>query len=477
MSDTWPIVVSAALAVWIVGLSVWILFERRSPVATLAWILALGALPVVGIPIYFFLGPRRFDRRRRRRDRAQACVARARGGDHAAEDGPSPGARRLIAICESAAGMAARPRTAEIELYTAGVDLFAALEQAIDGASHHIHLEYYIWSPFQLGTRLRDKLTARARAGVEVRVLLDGFGSNRANRRFWRPLLEAGGQVARFNAPTLRRLGQWRMASFRTHRKIAVIDGRIGFTGGMNVTDGHTAEFSGDRAWRDTHLRIEGRAVRGLQMVFCEGWQDVTGSAPEGHLYFPHPDQIEAGAHTLQVVSSGPDENLDAIHKLFFSAITGANHRVYLTSPYFVPGDAMFNALATAALRGADVRVLVPAVNDLRLVGAASRSYYPELLEVGVRIFEYGPPMLHAKTLVVDDVVAVVGTANADARSFRLNFEVVVADYDPSGCARLIEVFEKDLERAVEITPETVAGYRFRRRLGQNFARLLSPVL
>jgi cardiolipin synthase len=267
------------------------------------------------------------------------------------------------------------------------------------------------------------------------------------------------------------------MGNFRTHRKIVVIDGRIGYSGGMNVTDVHTAEFSGDAAWRDTHIRLVGPAVRGLQMVFCEGWHDVRREPLEGAEYFPDPASMEPGDHTIQIVSSGPDENRNAIHKLFVSAMSGAENTVYLTSPYFVPDGTTFNALATAALRGADVRVLVPKDNDLKLVGAASRSYYPELLEVGVRVFEFGPPMLHAKTLVVDDVVAVVGTANADARSFRLNFEVVVANYDGALCSQLAAAFKKDLEDATEVTAETLASYGVGRRLGQNFARLLSPIL
>jgi cardiolipin synthase len=176
-------------------------------------------------------------------------------------------------------------------------------------------------------------------------------------------------------------------------------------------------------------------------------------------------------------MASGPDENHNVIHKLFIGSIASARQRVLLTAPYFVPDESLYVALSTAALSGVDVRVLVPAKNDLRLVGAASRSYYPELVNAGVRIFEYGPPMLHAKTLVVDDFLSVVGTANADARSFRLNFEVILACYDRPTCEELAAAFERDLGSTREVTSEVIDGYRFPQRLFQNFARVLSPTL
>lgn len=470
--------ISLVLSVWVAVLSVYIVFERRSPLSTISWILALSVLPVIGFAVYFFLGPRRFDRKKLRRTESQAVVqsvvAHSQMKDGVDDGHPSS---YLMRMSEAAAGTAARPQRANFELYFSGLDKYAALVRDIEAAKHHINMEYYIWEPDQIGTRLRDALAAKAAEGVEVRVHVDGVGSAQANKRFWRPLTEAGGRVVHFNTLTIRRVISRRMGNFRTHRKIAVIDGRIGYSGGMNVTDVHTEEFSGDEAWRDTHIRLVGPAVRGLQLVFCEGWHYSAGESLEGDDYFPDTATFDEGGHTVQIVSSGPDENRNAIHKLFVTSMFAAEHRVYLTSPYFVPDATTFDALTTAALRGADVRVLVPRRNDLKLVGAASRSYYPELLDMGVRLFEYGPRMLHAKTLVVDNLVAVVGTANADARSFRLNFEVVVASYDGVLCSELADAFERDLESAVEVTPETIASYSLGRRLGQNFARLMSPVL
>jgi cardiolipin synthase len=462
---------------WIAGVTVYMVMQRRSSQATLAWIFGLAFLPLVGGVVYFFFGPRRYDRRKRRRERAQRVVAgEARLEDDAGPRDVPESTHRLLALGEAAVGRAGRPRLASVRLWTEGQGAYAALEEAIAGATHHIHLEYYIWEPDRIGTRLRDALAARARSGVEVRVLVDGFGSGGARDRFWEPLREAGGDVRRFNALTLTR---WRprMTNFRTHRKIAIVDGSRGFTGGMNISDVHTAEHHGASAWRDTHIELHGAAVRGLQVVFFEDWHYAAGTVPSIERYLPSDAVPSNDARIVQVLSSGPDENLDAIHKLFFASIAGAGSRVLLTTPYFVPDEATFHALTTAAIRGADVRILVPKGSDVPLVAAAARSYFPELLEAGARVFEYGPPVLHAKTLVVDDTLALVGTANFDNRSFRLNFEVAVATYDAGVSDELAAAFDSDLHHAVELTLRDLRNAPFRSRLAASAARLLSPLL
>jgi cardiolipin synthase len=467
---------SVAELLWVGAAAIYIVLERRSAQATLAWILALAFLPIVGVLVYVFFGPRRFERRKRKRARAADAVGRMTVVDASHALDASDQARHLITMCEAAGGRAARARTASVRLFLDGEAKYAAVLDAIEKARHHVHLEYYIWEPDRIGTRLRDALAARAKAGVEVRVLVDGFGSSKAGDRFWQPLRAAGGEVERFNALTLHRFRP-RMSNFRTHRKIVVVDGLVAFTGGMNVSDVHTREMSGDAAWRDTHLGLEGPAAKGLQMVFLEDWHFATGKAPAGEPYLSGPDAAGPGSHIVQVVASGPDENLDAIHKLFFASIAGAHERVLLTTPYFVPDEPVLSALTTAALRGADVRLLVPETGDAPVVAAAARSYYPELVEAGVRVFEYRSSVLHAKTLVVDDDLAVVGTANTDNRSFRLNFEVVAALYQPEHCHALAKAFEADLAGAREVTAKHIERAPFRERLVTASARLLSPIL
>ncbi len=462
---------------WVIVLSIWILLERRPPRATLAWILALSVLPVLGMVIYLLIGPRKFTRRRLKVRRAQRAVhaAAPRHDEPQLHITQSHAAQLLIHMCEQAGG-ASPPRYAEIDLYLDGASGYAAMERAIESAAHHIHLEYYIWERDRTGRRFRDLLIERARAGIEVRLLVDGFGSNQTPDSFFRPLRDAGAEVARFNALTLARLRP-RLINFRTHRKILVCDGATAFTGGLNISDVHTATYSGDAAWRDTMVRIMGSGARGLQRVFLEDWHYAVGSAPTGPRYLLDPATLRGRAEVLQIVSSGPDEHLNAIHKLYFSGISSAREQVLISSPYFVPDESIMCSLTTAALRGVNVQVLVPAGGDIPLVAAASRSYYPELLRAGVRIYEYGPPILHAKTAVIDNELAIVGTANLDTRSFALNFEVVAAMYGQSICAKLADAFTDDVRRAQEITLDDLLHAPWTRRLTESAARLLSPLL
>jgi len=263
--------------------------------------------------------------------------------------------------------------------------------------------------------------------------------------------------------------------NFRTHRKIVVCDGRIGFTGGINICDDQAAAVTGDRAWRDTHLRIEGPPVGDLQLAFLEDWHFATGSAPCTRDYFPERDAPATGPW-VQILASGPDEDSYAIEKFCFAAIAGAQRRVLITTPYFVPNEPLLLALMTAAQRGVGVQILVPQRSDSRLVTAAARSYFEELVRVGVRVHEYASSMLHAKTLVVDDV-ALVGTANMDNRSFRLNFELAAALFDAGLAELLAETFRADLQHAVEYRLRTARRTPVWQRMSEATARLLSPLL
>jgi len=478
VDDYWWLIVASLPPleiVWVTIAAVYIILQRRSAHATLAWIFTLAFFPILGITLYTVLGPRRYERRKKRRARALAAVHESTTMIDA-HRGDSAGSRSQLArMLECTVGRAGRPRRADARLFFDGKSKYDALEAAIREAGRHIHLEYYIWEPDVTGTRLRDLLIERAEAGVEIRVLVDGFGSSNAHDRFWQPLRDAGGQVRRFNEVTLMR---WRprMVNFRTHRKIVVLDGIVGFTGGMNVTDVHTSDVSNEAAWRDTHLEIRGHAVKGLQMVFFEDWHYAGGDAPEVDRYLPTGSSLDFGKYTAQIVSSGPDENLDAIHKLFFTAIAAAKERVQLTTPYFVPDETVLAALTAAALGGVDVRVLVPEGGDQPFVAAAARSYYPELLEAGVKIYEMTDPVLHAKTLVVDDL-AVIGTANTDTRSFRLNFEVVVAFEERELADELAVVFERDLSSADRVSLDALRKAPLTRRLVSSVARLFSPIL
>jgi cardiolipin synthase len=462
----------------IVTLVPWIALERRQPIATLAWVALVVGIPFVGAGLYYVIGHRRVTRSRFKRLRARLGLGAARDKlrEGGGRSGRAPLDERAHQLMKLSTEVCQIPpsNVRSAALYLGGDEAYAAIEEAIRGARHHVHLEYYIFEPDCVGTRLRDLLVERARAGVEVRLLCDGVGSHNLGRRFLAPLREAGARFAWFAPVTLARLRP-RLVNFRTHRKMVVVDGVKGFTGGINITDEESAAASGARAWRDTHVGLDGAAVRWLQLVFLEDWSYATGGAPTDAAYFPEvPDD---GAIPVQIVASGPDEPWQTIHKLYFAAIAAARTRVLVATPYFVPDDAMLTALSTAALRGVDVRVLVPRRSDSRTVTAAGRSFYRDVLAAGVRVFEYKPGMMHAKTLVVDSLFAAVGTANMDNRSFRLNYEVSAVRYDAAGADALAASFAADLDRAREVDLGALANERLGARLFQAGARLLAPLL
>jgi len=481
-----PAMLAGLEVLWILLMAGWMLQERRPPVTTLAWILGLSLLPVVGVPIYLFLGPRRLKRRLLRRAAARLGLS-GTAEDWASIEAAAPlDTRQLLQLARTLTGVPGGTATS-LTLYDDGDRVIDAILEAIAAARDHVHLEYYIFSADRTGTRVRDALIERARAGVTVRLLVDAAGSS-LGRAFLAPLLAAGGQVARFN-PAFGGRASARFFNFRTHRKIVVCDGLTGFTGGVNITDSHSRAASGSAAWRDTHLRLTGNAVHGLQLAFLEDWlfSRPGEAAPAGDTlparYFP---EARRGDHLVQIVASGPDETgprqsrLDetghAVEALYFAGIAGARHRLWLTTPYLLPSEAMATALESAALRGVDVRLLVPARTDSRLVDAASLTFQDGLLAAGVKIFRYGPPMIHAKTCVVDDHLAIVGTANLDNRSLRLNFEVVAALHGGPVVEELAGLFLRDLAQA---RPRAQEGgrQRFPGRVFSSLARLLSPQL
>ena len=477
MSQVTMMVIAQML--WVSGLCVWIVMERRSPQATLAWIFALAWLPYVGIVVYLLVGPRRLTRKRRRYALARSRVVhttsdlsamRVAGHSRTSLD---PAVRQFADLGHRA--NASPPvRTDRLDILLDGDACFDSLEDAIGRARHHVHLEYYIWKSDRIGRRFRDLLCQKANEGVHVLLLLDAFGSASLGRRFLRPLVEAGGRIGWFNQISFSRFRPG-LINFRTHRKIVICDGRVGFTGGVNICDEQSACASGKAAWRDTQVCLEGPAVRWLQRVFLDDWYFATGSAPSHADYFPS-DDADASGPWVQIVTSGPDCDQYTIHKLTFAAIAAARHRVLLTTPYFVPDEPILTAIVTAAMRGVDVRVLVPKRTDSLLVTAAARSYFDDLLRAGVHVYEFGPSMIHAKTLVVDDI-AFVGTANMDNRSFRLNFEVMTAIYDAASAEALAEAFAADVQLADRYTGRLAKRTPFYERLGQSTARLFSPLL
>ncbi len=467
---------SVAWSLYIAVLAVWIILQKRAPVSTLSWILSMALLPIVGYVIYYFFGPQRLRKHRLKRLRSQtALYSEADFSKLRASAVDAPEALRQLVQLGTAACDLPIATARRVDLLVDGAQTFDAIFDAIRAAQHHVHLEYYIYEPDHIGTALRDLLVQKAREGVQVRLLVDALGSKRLGRRFLAPLLDAGAQVGLFHASRIGR--RWRpVINFRTHRKIVVCDGLVGFTGGINITDEEDQRTRKD-AYHDVHLRLEGSAARLLQMTFLEDWIYTTGERPsdmvQQHAHLM--PATEPGPHPVQILTSGPDNAREGIHRMVVAAINAASSRVWLTTPYFVPGEPGLMALTSAALRGLDVQLLVPRKSDSAIVSAAARSYFDELIAAGVKVWEYRAGMLHSKTLLIDDNCAFIGTANFDNRSFRLNFEVCAVVYGQVLAEPLARQFDADLQQAKAVP--AMRRLPLLRQLGDATARLFSPVL
>ncbi len=459
---------------WIVVMAGWVLLQKRPPVATLAWIFGLALLPGIGALLYYWWGPLRFDRRKRRIRRARDVIHVAARSRSALFDRERGNTEPLIRLATRLGGLP--PMTAtSARLFSTGDEFFGAVEAAIVGARHHIHAEYYIVRDDPLGTHLLNLLMEKARQGVEVRLLADTVGS-RISRALEQRMIEAGVKFEWFNPTAVARLRR-RIINFRTHRKILVVDGAIGFCGSTNVCSDHSFKHMADGARRDTDVELRGEIVQGLQHTFFENWLFASEEPlrdDELEDYFP--TAPAPGTQLMHFVPSGPDNEHRAIYAFLLAAMGLARKRIWLVAPYFVPDEALLNALVIAAARGVEVHVMVPNESDWRVVDAAGASTHDQLLAAGVRIYLFGPPLLHAKTALLDDNLAIVGSANIDDRSMKLNFEASAVFYGGPMIEALAALFDEFRTKAtLKLNYESDAPLR--RRLFIACARLFSPQL
>ncbi len=437
-----------------------VLARRREPAVTLAWLLGLLLLPALGVILFWIFG--RGAVRRTARPRQRLLEDRRISESHP-DLGEVDEALRPLANAAWHSGLSAVTGGNRVHVLINGEEAYPAKLEAISRAQRTLDAAYYIFNSDETGRRFRDAFSAAAGRGVKVRLLLDAVGCAWTWNSFFDPLRAAGGAVRTFLPLSPLRA---RTLNLRNHRKILVADGGVGFTGGINIGD----EFG---SWRDTHLRIEGPAAADLETVFSDDWAYTTGEAPKAA-----PAKVNVGSHSfVQILPSGPDDRAEAIYQVYFAAIATAARTIDLTTPYFIPDRAIAVALVSAALRGVQVRLLMPGHNNQRLTELAGRSYFDELLEAGVQIFLYEPGMIHAKTLVIDRAWASVGTANMDVRSFRLNFEVNGLLYGGPEVSRLSDIFEQDLARSRRLDPATFSRRSLWERAAEGGARLLSPVL
>jgi cardiolipin synthase len=448
----------------------------HSAESALAWVFAILALPGVGALAYLLLASpsiRRTSRKKRRtRRRAREAVSAVSGEETRPQPKPEP----IESLLELAERLTDLPPTRgnRVELLSHDARAFRRMEESIREAKKTIWAEYYIICNDETGLRFLDLLAAKAAEGVEVRLLYDAVGSLGLDRQRLAAIVRAGGHAEAFlPLNPLRR--RWAV-HLRNHRKIVLIDGRVALIGGMNIGDEYSgrARRRGRRFFRDSHLLIAGPAVGDLAQTFTEDWTFATDEVLVPQRVRSR--AVENGA-TVAVVPSGPDQERNASRVMFFSGICAAQRQLFLCSPYFVPDGPTLAALQAAALRGVDVRIMVPAVNDVPLVHYAARTYFASLLRDGIRIFEYQPSILHAKTLVVDGAWGIVGSANVDFRSFGLNFELSALVADTALAAELVAQFTADQECSVELTLKMLAQEGPLRRFRDHVARLLSPLL
>lgn len=456
----------------IVGTVVVVILDNRHPVKTLAWIMVLIFLPVIGLVFYFFFGQ---SARKERMISKRSFIHIARK--------PLRGYWRKPPLdfpeeCQQLAALFRRMNRSmpfggnHVDIYTDGSGKISALLQAIAKAQHHIHMEYYIWEDDALGRLLSDALADKARQGVKVRVMYDDVGSWRLKKPFFDRMREAGIEVHPFlevHFPIFSR----RM-NYRNHRKIAIIDGRIGFIGGMNIADRYLKGLPWGN-WRDTSLRISGMAVQGLQTVFLMDWCFVTGEQISDSAYYPLQD-AQGDSH-IQIVTSKPVGRWREIMQGYLHAIASARRYIYIQTPYFMPTEQILTALQTAALSGVDVRIMLPWKSDSRVVQMCSRSYLRDVMEAGVKVLFYQRGFLHAKTLVIDDHISSVGSTNMDFRSFEYNFEVNAFMYDSFTAVRLRDIFLADQQHCTHISSQRWARRSLWRKVEESFFRLLAPLM
>lgn len=472
--------VSAVLLAFIFQIATILILEFRRPSKTVAWLLILFVLPLIGFVMYYFLAQ---EYRRRKTLRRRGVVSEAtklqallrcqlvnrpedmRGNRFASQE-------RLYHMLQSLTFSPITGCNATTVLTNAEAT-YESILSAIAQAKHHVHVEFYTIRDDGIGRKFKAALIAKAREGVEVRVIYDGLGSLELPRAYTDELQAAGvetqcflqARVAFFN----------KRMNFRNHRKIVVVDGLVGFVGGINIGDEYLGGNPKLGFWRDTHLRVEGDAVYFLQDVFITDWWFTARKRITGLDYLPvHACQ---GQEQVQIVISGPNSKDAAILECVFTALSVARSRIYIATPYFIPDPSVLMALRTAALSGVDVRIIIPYVADSKFVLYASLSYVEEMLSAGVRIYRYRKGFIHAKVIIVDDLLASVGTANMDMRSFFSNFEINALLFDEKAIERLEDDFMTDLGECTEVKRSQFVRRPRWQKAGEVAARMLSPLL
>ncbi|KRM18825.1 cardiolipin synthetase [Ligilactobacillus hayakitensis DSM 18933 = JCM 14209] len=464
--------------------------EKRDIAATWAWLLVLVALPVIGFIIYLFAGKKLSHEKIFSMQTEQKKMLRQMS-HHQINEWKK---HKLIPLTQSSQSIrelihfflkqeqAFLSKNNEIQLFTDGKDKFNQLINDINHAKKYIHIEYYSFYSDELGDRLLSALEDAAKRGVEVKVLYDMFGSHGTTYRYFKNLEKLGGLAQAFFSSKKAIVTTPRL-NYHLHRKIVVIDGLIGYIGGFNVGDQYLGKSQKFGYWRDTHLRIKGFAVIELLNRFIMDWNVTCHKTKKERIttfshYLPSEENISVnGSTNIQIVSSGPDNERQSIKRGYQHMITNADNYIYIQTPYLVPDDSILESLIISAKSGVDVRIMIPSMPDHPFIYRATEYYAKYLVENGIRIFRYDHGFLHAKTIVADDHITSIGSANMDFRSFRLNFEANAFCYDSDLSVTMKNIFIGDQAHCKELTPEYFDNQSKWKKFKQYFSRLLSPTL
>lgn len=462
-----------------------LLISGARPTKTMAWLLVIFVIPVLGIILYLVFG---VNRRKykfykiRAAQKVKNYLSRVGGfyDAHLLEQAIPPEGKemhyKLAALVSRNSRFLPYPGN-KIQLLRNGPATFESIFDALEKAEKFIHVQYYILEEGELTDGMARIFSEKARQGVEIRVLYDGIGSQSLSNSFIEKLQSDGCHHSCFLP--IANLRPTSTLNYRNHRKIIVIDGKVGFTGGINVSDKYISDKGPLGIWHDMHMRLEGPVVNSLQAVFVTDWNFATEREENGDLlkteYFPK--RPAAGDSVAQIVAGGPDSDFFAIRQQYFSMISCAERYVYIANSYVIPGDSILTALQTAALSGVDVRILIPEESDSLIVKWGVRSYFEELLHAGVRVFLYQGHFLHSKTIVVDDEILSVGTANFDIRSFEQNFEVNAIVYDENVAVELKNYFLDDCRNSRELDLKTYQERPLLDKLKEGLAKIFSPIL
>ncbi|MGM9927281.1 MAG: cardiolipin synthase [Bacillus sp. (in: firmicutes)] len=462
-----------------VVLAIIIFFENRHPTQTLTWLVVFSAFPLFGFIFYFLFG-QNYRKERMYREKyfldkqAFLKIEGERTVSNERLNMMKEHQRKLFTLAQRL-GNSPISLATETKVLTNGEETFSHIIRALKKAKHHIHLEYYIVRDDRISNEIKDILIERAQHGVKVRFLYDAVGSWKLSKKYVRDLRQGGVEMVPFGPVQFPILNS--KANFRNHRKIIVVDGYIGFVGGLNIGDEYLGRNKNFGFWRDTHLMAKGEAVRSLQLIFLQDWYYSTNNSFLTDEYLS-PSLSSVPKHGgVQMIAGGPDNEYSVIKNIFFSMITSAKESVWIASPYFIPDDEIFQAIKVAALSGIDVRLIIPQNPDKWIVWHASRSYFPDLLEAGVKIYQYKSGFMHSKVIIVDRELASIGTANMDMRSFHLNFEVNAFLYRTGSTEKLVNDYLGDVEQSQRLYAETFNKRPITNRILESTCRLLSPML